>query len=56
MMMPEEIGEEALAQEKVLVKNAKKIGILAAGISCTTFRYKTRSRTRSSCEHCGYRK
>ena len=26
MMMPEEIGEEPLAQEKVIVKNAKKIG------------------------------
>ena len=41
MMMPEEIGDEALAQEKVLVKNAKKIGILAAGLSCTTFRCET---------------
>ena len=37
MMMPEEIGEEALAQEKVLVKNAKKIGILAAGLAAQRF-------------------
>ncbi|AOV06953.1 acyl-CoA dehydrogenase family protein [Sporosarcina ureilytica] len=37
MMMPEEIGEEALAQEKVLVKNAKKIGLLAAGLAAQRF-------------------
>lgn len=36
-MMPEEIDEEALAQEKVLVKNAKKIGLLVAGIAAQRF-------------------
>ncbi|MFD1927525.1 acyl-CoA dehydrogenase family protein [Sporosarcina siberiensis] len=37
MMMPEEIGDEALAQEKVLVQNAKKIGLLAAGMAAQKF-------------------
>ena len=37
MMMPEEVGDEALAQEKVLVKNAKKIGILVAGLAAQRF-------------------
>ena len=37
MMMPEEPGEEALAQEKMLVRNAKKIGILAAGLAAQKF-------------------
>lgn len=37
MMMPEEVGTEALAQEKVLVANAKKIGILVAGLSAQRF-------------------
>lgn len=37
MMMPEEVGDEALAQEKVLVKNAKKIGILVAGLAAQSF-------------------
>ncbi len=37
MMMPEEIGDEPLAQEKVLVKNAKKIGLLAAGLAAQRF-------------------
>ena len=37
MMMPEEVGDEALAQEKVLVANAKKIGILAAGLAAQRF-------------------
>ncbi|MCM3324890.1 acyl-CoA dehydrogenase family protein [Cytobacillus kochii] len=32
MMMPEEPGTEALEQEKYLVKNAKKIALLAAGL------------------------
>ncbi len=36
-MMPEEIGEEALAQEKVIVKNAKKIGLLVAGLAAQRF-------------------
>lgn len=33
MLMPEEVGSEALEQEKYLVKNAKKIGLLAAGLA-----------------------
>lgn len=37
MMMPEEIGAEALAQEKYLVKNAKKIALLAAGLAAQTY-------------------
>jgi alkylation response protein AidB-like acyl-CoA dehydrogenase len=37
MMMPEEVGTEALAQEKVLVANAKKIGILVAGLAVQRF-------------------
>ncbi|KXH79255.1 acyl-CoA dehydrogenase family protein [Sporosarcina sp. HYO08] len=37
MLMPEEIGEEALAQEKMLVKNAKKIGLLVAGLAAQRF-------------------
>ena len=37
MLMPEEIGDEPLAQEKVLVKNAKKIGILVAGLAAQKF-------------------
>ncbi|WP_304624983.1 acyl-CoA dehydrogenase family protein [Sporosarcina obsidiansis] len=37
MMMPEEVGDEALAQEKVLVKNAKKIGILVAGLAAQRY-------------------
>lgn len=37
MMMPEEIGDEPLAQEKYLVKNAKKIGVLAAGAAAQAF-------------------
>lgn len=43
MMMPEEIGEEALAQEQVLVKNAKKIGLLAAGLAAQRFGTKLES-------------
>ena len=37
MMMPEEVGDEPLAQEKVLVANAKKIGLLAAGLAAQRF-------------------
>lgn len=37
MLMPEEIGDEALEQEKYLVKNAKKIGILSAGVAAQRF-------------------
>ncbi|MDN4492939.1 acyl-CoA dehydrogenase family protein [Ureibacillus aquaedulcis] len=37
MLMPEEISDEPLAQEKYLVKNAKKIGVLAAGAAAQRF-------------------
>ena len=37
MMMPEEVGTEALAQEKHLVKNAKKIALLATGLAAQTY-------------------
>lgn len=37
MMMPEEISDEPLAQEKYLVKNAKKIGVLVAGAAAQRF-------------------
>lgn len=37
MMMPEEVGDAPLEQEKVLVKNAKKIGLLAAGLAAQRF-------------------
>ena len=37
MMMPEEVGTESLAQEKYLVKNAKKIALLAAGLAAQTY-------------------
>lgn len=33
MLMPEEPGDEPLAQEKYLVKNAKKIALLVAGLA-----------------------
>lgn len=33
MLMPEEPGDEPLAQERYLVRNAKKIGMLAAGLA-----------------------
>ncbi|MGM7634233.1 acyl-CoA dehydrogenase family protein [Bacillus sp. Hm123] len=33
MLMPEEVGAEPLAQEKYLVKNAKKLGLVAAGLA-----------------------
>ncbi|MGX9135749.1 acyl-CoA dehydrogenase family protein [Rummeliibacillus sp. JY-2-4R] len=36
-MIPEEIGNEALAQEKYLVKMAKKIALLAAGTAVQRF-------------------
>ena len=36
-LMPEEIGDEPLAQEKHLVKNAKKIGLLIAGVAAQKF-------------------
>ncbi|MEK4131017.1 acyl-CoA dehydrogenase family protein [Solibacillus sp. FSL W8-0474] len=37
MLMPEEIGTEALEQEKYLVKNAKKIAVLAAGAAAQRY-------------------
>jgi alkylation response protein AidB-like acyl-CoA dehydrogenase len=37
MLMPEEPGDEPLAQEKYLVKNAKKIALLAAGLAAQKF-------------------
>ncbi|SES16999.1 acyl-CoA dehydrogenase family protein [Psychrobacillus sp. OK032] len=37
MMMPEEVGDEPLAQEKLLVANAKKIGLLVAGLAAQRF-------------------
>lgn len=37
MMMPEEVSDAPLAQEKVLVANAKKIGLLAAGLAAQRF-------------------
>ncbi|MDX8360831.1 acyl-CoA dehydrogenase family protein [Cytobacillus sp. IB215316] len=37
MMMPEEVGDEPLEQEKYLVKNAKKIGIMVAGLAAQKF-------------------
>ena len=37
MLMPEEIGTAALDQEKYLVKNAKKIGVLVAGAAAQRF-------------------
>ena len=40
MMMPEEIGDEPLEQEKHLVKNAKKIVLLGAGLAAQKFMQK----------------
>ncbi|MDQ0273024.1 acyl-CoA dehydrogenase family protein [Cytobacillus purgationiresistens] len=37
MMMPEEPGDEPLAQEKYLVKNAKKIALLSAGLGAQKY-------------------
>ncbi|WP_312468921.1 acyl-CoA dehydrogenase family protein [Neobacillus sp.] len=37
MLMPEEPGDEPLAQEKHLLKNAKKIGLLAAGLAAQKY-------------------
>ncbi|KGX89762.1 acyl-CoA dehydrogenase family protein [Pontibacillus marinus] len=37
MMMPEEPGKETLEQEKYLLKNAKKIGLLAAGLAAQKY-------------------
>lgn len=40
MMMPEEIGDEPLEQEKYLVKNAKKIVLLGAGLAAQKYMQK----------------
>lgn len=37
MLMPEEVGDEPLAQEKYLVRNAKKIGLMLAGLAAQKF-------------------
>nr|WP_263324971.1 acyl-CoA dehydrogenase family protein [Neobacillus sp. Marseille-Q6967] len=37
MLMPEEPGDEPLSQEKYLVSNAKKIGLLALGLAAQKF-------------------
>lgn len=37
MLMPEEPGTDALAQENMLVKNAKKITLLAAGLAVQSY-------------------
>lgn len=37
MLMPEEITEEPLAQEKYIVRNAKKVAILVAGLAAQRF-------------------
>ena len=37
MMVPQEPGDEPLAQEKYLVANAKKIGLLAAGLAAQKY-------------------
>ena len=50
--MPEEVGE-ALAQEKYLVKNAKKIGVLVAGFAAQKYG-KDLKKSKNSCEYCGH--
>lgn len=37
MMMPEEVGEGVLEQEKYLVKNAKKVALLIAGLAAQKY-------------------
>ncbi|QHS23154.1 acyl-CoA dehydrogenase [Virgibacillus sp. MSP4-1] len=37
MMMPEQVGDETLEQEKYLLTNAKKIGLLAAGVAAQKY-------------------
>ncbi|MRH44696.1 acyl-CoA dehydrogenase [Aquibacillus halophilus] len=37
MLMPEEVGTETLEKEKYLLRNAKKIGLLSAGIAAQKF-------------------
>src|SRR5699024_8058155 len=40
MMMPEEVGNEPLEQEKYLLKNAKKIVLLGAGLAAQKYMQK----------------
>src|SRR5699024_11340269 len=40
MMMPEEVGTESIEQEKHLLKNAKKIVLLGAGLSAQKYMQK----------------
>src|SRR5699024_11952577 len=40
MMMPEEVGDEPLDQEKHLLKNAKKIVLLRAGLAAQKYMQK----------------
>lgn len=40
MMMPEEVGDEPLEQEKYLVKNAKKMVLLGAGLAAQKYMQK----------------
>ncbi|HLR65484.1 MAG TPA: acyl-CoA dehydrogenase family protein [Pseudogracilibacillus sp.] len=40
MMMPEEVGDEPLEQEKYLLKNAKKIVLLGAGLAAQKYMQK----------------
>ncbi|GAQ18595.1 acyl-CoA dehydrogenase [Oceanobacillus picturae] len=37
MMMPEEVGDETLAQEKYLLRNAKKMVLLGAGVAAQKY-------------------
>ncbi|MFC0270889.1 acyl-CoA dehydrogenase family protein [Metabacillus herbersteinensis] len=37
MLMPEEVGEGTLEQEKYLLKNAKKIGVMISGLAAQKF-------------------
>jgi alkylation response protein AidB-like acyl-CoA dehydrogenase len=37
MLMPEEVGDGVLEQEKYLVRNAKKIGLMVAGLAAQKF-------------------
>ena len=54
MMMPEEIGDEPLAQEKYLLQNAKKIGILVAGLAAQRFGTKLEAEQEVLSEHREY--
>ena len=38
MLMPEEVGNEPLAQEKYLVQNAKKIALMLLGLAAQKYR------------------